>query len=657
MKKEINELIEISQFFGIKKEYVIEGGGNTSFKEKDLIWIKASGEKLGNISDKGFLKLSREKLNNISPVSAENQEDADKILNQKLIASIVDPNIKILPSTDTLLHNLMDFPFVVHTHPTRVNGFLCGKNSKRHFNELFNNEEALYLEYCDPGFSLFFKAENELNNYRITKRSEPKIIFVENHGIFVGAETIDKIKSIYDRIENAIKEKIKEEFLIEDLPLHEKAVHVLPAIRMLLSEDKIVTVGIRHNTLIARYYSDHNQFFKVSLPFIPDIIKHCRSKYMFIESEGTAEEIIERFKSQLERFVKEFDFLPKMIMIRDLGLIAVGENPDEVQISLDVYEDLMKISFYSENFGGPRFLSRDQIDYIDNLESNKFTDNNSNYVNKESLVDNKIIIVTGASHELSEAIGKEFFNKNANVVFSDNDSDKGIKITNELNSMGRENKAIYIPADVSDPDSVNNLVNETVKNFGGLDIFIVNTGIIMAGGINEIEPELFDHVTKLNYTSYYYCVKYASAIMKIQSTHRDNYYSDIIQINSHSGLRANGKNFADSGSKFGAVGLTQSFAMELIPNRIKVNAICPGNLFEATIWSDPKNGLFLQYLKTGKVPGAKTIDDVRHYYESQIPAGRSCRIEDIMKAILYVIDQEYETGQAIPVTGGQIMLN
>ena len=66
--------------------------------------------------------------------------------------------------------------------------------------------------------------------------------------------------------------------------------------------------------------------------------------------------------------------------------------------------------------------------------------------------------------------------------------------------------------------------------------------------------------------------------------------------------------------------------------------------------------MFVQYLKTGKVAGAKTIGDVRKYYEKQVPAGRGCRVEDVMKAIYYVIEQEYETGQAIPVTGGQIMI-
>jgi sorbitol-6-phosphate 2-dehydrogenase len=96
--------------------------------------------------------------------------------------------------------------------------------------------------------------------------------------------------------------------------------------------------------------------------------------------------------------------------------------------------------------------------------------------------------------------------------------------------------------------------------------------------------------------------------------------------------------------------------MELIPWRIKVNAICPGNFFDGPLWSDPETGLFVQYLKTGKVEGAETISDVREYYKKQVPAGRGCRIDDVMKALFYIIDQEYETGQAIPVTGGQEML-
>ena len=145
--------------------------------------------------------------------------------------------------------------------------------------------------------------------------------------------------------------------------------------------------------------------------------------------------------------------------------------------------------------------------------------------------------------------------------------------------------------------------------------------------------------------------------MKLQYMFAPKYFMDIIQINSKSGLKGSNKNFAYAGGKFGGVGLTQSFALELMPSNIKVNSICPGNFYDGPLWADPEKGLFVQYLKAGKVPGAKTIDDVRKFYEAQSPAGRGCTPLDVMRAIFYVIEQEYETGQAIPVTGGQNMLN
>ena len=80
-------------------------------------------------------------------------------------------------------------------------------------------------------------------------------------------------------------------------------------------------------------------------------------------------------------------------------------------------------------------------------------------------------------------------------------------------------------------------------------------------------------------------------------------------------------------------------------------------LFCEPLWSHPETGLFVQYLNTGKVPGAKTLADVRAHYEAQVPMNRGCDGKDVIRAILYAVEQKYETGQAIPVTGGQVMLN
>ena len=168
--------------------------------------------------------------------------------------------------------------------------------------------------------------------------------------------------------------------------------------------------------------------------------------------------------------------------------------------------------------------------------------------------------------------------------------------------------------------------------------------------------ENMQFVSNINYMGYFVCAKAASHIMKLQTAQDPDYYADIIQINSKSGVRGSKANFAYAGSKFGGIGLTQSFALELAPFRIKVNSICPGNYYDGPLWSNPEKWLFIQYLQAGKVPGAKTIQDVKDHYLAQVPMRKGCNPADVTKAILYAIDQTGETGQAIPVTGGQVML-
>jgi len=180
--------------------------------------------------------------------------------------------------------------------------------------------------------------------------------------------------------------------------------------------------------------------------------------------------------------------------------------------------------------------------------------------------------------------------------------------------------------------------------------------VLRAESVKTQSERDFDFVTDVNYKGYYLCVQRAAPILALQHKANAASTSDIIQINSKSGLVGSKKNFAYAGSKFGGIGLTQSFALELIEDGVKVNSVCPGNFFDGPLWSDPERGLFVQYLRAGKIPGAKTIDEVRHAYESKVPMGRGCRAEDVIRAILYLIEQQYETGQALPVTGGQEML-
>jgi sorbitol-6-phosphate 2-dehydrogenase len=318
------------------------------------------------------------------------------------------------------------------------------------------------------------------------------------------------------------------------------------------------------------------------------------------------------------------------IFIEGTGLLGISSSQSEVEQKLATVRKKIRGAGLSEPVASPQVRNK---------------------------LYNRVVAITGGAMGYGEGIARQLFNEGANVVIMDINQKEGARLAGELNRQRTPNRAWFIKADVTSPESMENAVYEAILEFTGLDVLISNAGVLKAGSIEELEKEAFDFVTRVNYYGYFNSVKAVVPVMKIQNRYSTANFGDIIQINSKSGLEGSRKNFAYAGSKFAGIGLTQSFALELIGDRIKVNAVCPGNFFEGPLWSDPENGLFIQYLKAGKVPGAKTVGDVKRHYESMVPAGRGCRVEDVVKAIQYVIDQEYETGQAIPVTGGQVMLS
>jgi sorbitol-6-phosphate 2-dehydrogenase len=269
----------------------------------------------------------------------------------------------------------------------------------------------------------------------------------------------------------------------------------------------------------------------------------------------------------------------------------------------------------------------------------------------------KVALVTGAAQGFGLEIAQHLATQGAHVALADVNIEGARKAAADINSQHDPNRALGLSINVADPASVDSALHELVKNFGGLDILISNAGVLRAGSVKTLSDKDFDLSTNVNYKGYFLCVQKSAPIMATQRLAKPDTFFDIIQINSKSGLQGSNRNGAYAGSKFGGIGLTQSFALELIEDNIKVNSICPGNFFDGPLWSDPTNGLFVQYLRTGKVPGAKTIEDVKKSYESKVPMNRGCRTADVMTAIYYLIEQKYETGQALPVTGGQVMLS
>lgn len=652
--KAIQDLIDISRYYGSDNRFVIAGGGNTSYKNQEKLWVKASGSSLATITEEGFAVLDREKLNQMSEkvYSTDASEREEQVKNDLADATLTKGK---RPSVETSMHNSIGYAYVVHLHPTLVNGLMCAQDAEKTLFSLFG-EKNVYIPYTDPGYVLFKKVDEKIKAYKVAHNEEPQVIWLQNHGIFVAANSVEEIKVIYEDIIGKLEKAVINQLPLGERPFCSCTELLLPGLRMMLSKEGLKTLKVRKNNLIKCFYDNEEDQKTIARPFTPDAIVYCKSNYIFLNEEDP-EAVLTEAEKAIPAFRMKHGYLPKVILIKGIGLVAVGDNAKQCDILLDVFEDAMKIAYLAKSFGGAHPMTHEQIDFIDNWEVENYRRSVAAGASA-GRAENKTIIVTGAAQGFGEGIARCLLQEGANIVVADMNEAVGKATVERFNALTKSNRAIFVKTNVSEIPSIENLVHETICNFGGIDAFISNAGVLRAGGLEEMTPEDFDFVTKINYNAYFYCAKVVSKVMKLQTKYASlEYYADIIQVNSKSGLRGSKANFAYAGGKFGGIGLTQSFALELAPFRIKVNSVCPGNFYEGPLWSDSENGLFVQYLRAGKVPGAKTIEDVKDFYLSQVPMRKGCSPEDVTKGVLYLMEQCGETGQALPITGGQVMLN
>jgi NAD(P)-dependent dehydrogenase (short-subunit alcohol dehydrogenase family)/rhamnose utilization protein RhaD (predicted bifunctional aldolase and dehydrogenase) len=652
---DLKDLVEISRRYGTD-EFALAGGGNTSCKDDETLAVKASGERLRTISEDGFVLLRRADL--AAMLGRAYSRDAlrrEAEVKRDLAAARLDPERGGRPSVEASLHDLVKRRYVVHTHPYTVNALLCSRDCASAVRRLFG-DAALLVPTSDPGYVLAKRMEEALAGWRKSRRSDPTVILMQNHGLVVAGDTPAEVHATTAEVMAKVAAALTPLPDAAPLPMPDAIAEILPAIRMLCSTaDGPVKIAAIRDSALVRHFLRPGERQGAAPPFTPDHIVYCRAAPLEAEYDGDPARFLEAFPRLLEEYARKHGGEPRVILAAGLGMIGVDESKRSVETCLDVFEERLKISFLSRAFGGPVFLSPEAIRFIETWEVESYRRAVSTG-GAGRRVDGKVALVTGAAQGFGRGIAEGLFAEGANVVIADLNEAAGAALAATLNAKPGRNGAAFVRADVTDPASLGRLAVETVARFGGVDLLVSNAGVLRAGGLEEMSPEAFDLVTRVNYTGYFLCVKTFSTVMRLQHRHRPGLAMDIVQVNSKSGLQGSNRNFAYAGGKFGGIGLTQSFALELVGDGIKVNAVCPGNYFEGPLWSDPEQGLFVQYLRAGKVAGARSIDDVRRFYESKVPMGRGCRPEDVVVAILYLVEQQYETGQAMPVTGGQVML-
>jgi len=356
----LDRLIGISRYYGENPAYVIAGGGNTSFKDRDTIWIKASGIPLAGIGRDGFVALSRNKLSLIeSSVFSEDATEREEQVKVMMNNAIISPK-NLRPSVETSLHNLIGYAFVVHTHPTRVNGLMCANDVLVEVERRFGRE-ALMVEYTDPGYVLFNKLRERISDYIADHDHTPQIIFLQNHGVFVAADTVDEIRRIYFEIDQKISHGKD-----ISLPSCETTLYGSPVTEQMdryFSSRSLCSRSL-FCELIGYFTRNRVNMDTVSRPFSPDIIVYCKSSYLLLERDMDPD----RVTGLIEKFETRNGYFPRVILEEGGGLTVVEENDKSLQTVEEVFLDLMKISYLSRQFGGPHFMTPGQISFIDNWE-------------------------------------------------------------------------------------------------------------------------------------------------------------------------------------------------------------------------------------------------------------------------------------------------
>jgi rhamnose utilization protein RhaD (predicted bifunctional aldolase and dehydrogenase) len=263
---------------------------------------------------------------------------------------------------------MLPFAYVVHTHPSPVNGLTCSAEGEAAMKSLFG-DEPLWVPISDPGFVLACAIRGRLAG----RAGVPGVVFLQNHGIFVGADDPETVKGMYKRIVDAINGKItRRPDFREECGVYHNSRETGELLKKAAEHGKDGEPGgerrfvrFRRNSEIARLVKDRAAFAPVSSAYTPDHIVYSGSDPLFIDRGNDVEEAFAAHSRKTGR-------PPKIAAVQDLGVFGIGSSEDNAALALELFTDTMKVAAYAEAFGGPRFMTGEKIAFINNWEAEHY---------------------------------------------------------------------------------------------------------------------------------------------------------------------------------------------------------------------------------------------------------------------------------------------
>jgi rhamnose utilization protein RhaD (predicted bifunctional aldolase and dehydrogenase)/NAD(P)-dependent dehydrogenase (short-subunit alcohol dehydrogenase family) len=576
-----------SRLLGRNTALVLHGGGNTSVKirEKnifgqdcDLLYVKGSGWDLETIEEAGFAPVLIDHLRRLADL--ETLSDLQMVNELKTHMTVA---AAPTPSVETILHAALPYKYVDHTHAdaivTITNAPGGQDKIKNRIRDIYG-DSVVIVPYIMPGFDLARLVAREFPRQR-TDNTIGMVLL--NHGIFSFADTA---KESYDRMIALVSKA-------EDYLKAHKA-WALPQYSVEIKE----TV-LRHS--LAQLRNDistvagfpvimHTQHDARSLGFIrraditdisqqgpatPDHVIRTKPLPMLGRD---AESYVQSYKRYFDTYAPNargektmLDPAPRVVLDPELGLCAIGRNTKDAAIVKDIYQHTIEVIERSTLLEAYQALPQQDIfdmEYWD-LEQAKLKKQGS-----VPLFNGEVVLITGAASGIGRACVDAFLQRGAAVV--------GLDINPNIKEVNDRVDYLGIVCDVTDEAQIQSALETVVRNFGGLDMLVLNAGIFPPGcPINELQTTEWRKVMRINLDANLIIMREAFPLLKLAPK------GGRVVVMGSKNVPAPGPGAAAySASKAALNQLARVAALEWGDANIRINSLHPDAVFDTGIWTD-----------------------------------------------------------------------
>jgi len=577
----LGQRVYTSRLLGRNPELVLHGGGNTSVKstEKDffgddveLCHVKGSGWDLATIEREGFSPVRMSAL--LKMAELPTMSDSDMVLQQ--CAAMTNPNAPAA-SIEAILHAIIPFKFVDHSHANAISALTCSKDGEARVKEVFGHR-VIIVPYVMPGFILA-KAVYELIKGRDLRAEGIDGLVLLKHGLFTFA---DDAKTSYElHIELVTK---AEQYLVgkASLPVNlaESQSVAVSALLSLAQLRKAVSVK-RGFPQIARLLNSESQIGYTRIgsaaqrgPLTPD--HSIRTKRIpAVVGEDIAAGVQQYADDYAEYFKRSakgetmLDAAPRFVLWQGHGIVAFGDTVRDANIVADIATHTANTIALAEATGGWEPLPEKDIFEIEywELEQAKLRKGPARKVHQ-----GKVALVTGCAAGIGFAIAESLAEQGAQVV--------GLDIDKDIPEIMAKIGGVGMVVNLTNDEATQKAVAFAVEQFGGIDIVVSNAGIFPKNEyLDAMTQSDWDRTIAINLTSHQMLMRTVVPFVK------EGIEGTIIFVGSRN-FKAPGPGAAAySCSKAALTQLSRVAALELAPNKVRVNIVHPDAVFDTKLWT------------------------------------------------------------------------